>query len=163
MRRLGASSVSAPAPLPWWMPFLAGAAAGLAAGVVLGGRGRGAGAHPGDDPDAGGGGRAPRADEDPWTERAWTGAVRSLEQARELLSRPVPLDLGALRRRVETLPSGEGVRVRILGDGIVEVVGSAADAAAARALLDAVAEEPGVEIVVNRVWTPSSTVRNLSG
>lgn len=145
----------------WWAPFLAGAAAGLAAGVVLGGRREGlSGNAPSPEPRDGAGheGEGPG-----WRERAWAGAVRSLEQARERLKSTTPVDLEALTRRLSALPCGERVRVRDLGEGIVEVVGAAPDEATARALLDAAGGAPGVEVVVNRVWTPSSGVHNVPG
>lgn len=153
-------------PLPWWLTFGAGAAAGLAAGLLLAGRDRirpaPDRAPPGEEPPSGRGASGQRSREG-WGERAWRGAVQGLEQARDLLVGPVAVDLEALRARLGELPSADGVRVRELGEGILEVVGRAPDDAAARALLEAVAAEPGVEVVVNRVWTPSSAVHNLAG
>lgn len=141
-----------------WGLFLAGAATGLAAAAVLGLYRGGAEA-----------GTGPRegstelpADVESWPDRALAGAAWGLDRARDLLTKPAPLDLVDLERRVAALPSGRRVRVRALGSGIVEVVGSAPDDEAARAVLETVEAAPGVEVVVNRVWTPSSAVRNVS-
>ena len=43
--------------------------------------------------------------------------------------------------------------------GILELVGSAADDFDLKAALDALAAEPDVSVVVNRVWTPGSSAR----
>jgi len=43
-----------------------------------------------------------------------------------------------------------------LGGGILELVGSATDQLDLPAVLDTLATEPGVSVVVNRVWTSRS-------
>jgi hypothetical protein len=136
-----------------WSPFLAGAALGLLAGVVLG---RTAGPGDGSTP-------APDGDEERrsrWRETwdaAVDGASGRLAAARSLVAGPSPdLDVAALEGRVTGMACAGGCKIRLLGDGIVEVVGDCASEDDARALLDAVAGEPGVEVVVNRVWTPAS-------
>lgn len=147
-----------------WGLFLAGAATGLAAAAVLGlyrgGAEAGTGPREGSKPGAVG----PElpAEVESWRDRALAGAAWGLDRARDLLTKPPPLDLVDLERRVAALPAGRRVRVRVLGSGIVEVVGSAPDDEAARVVLETVEAAPGVEVVVNRVWTPSSAVRNVS-
>lgn len=69
---------------------------------------------------------------------------------------PPALDPKSLRERIRGLPGGGDVGIRVMGEGIVELVGDAPSAEAARALLDEVRSAPGVEVVVNRLWTPSS-------
>lgn len=157
-------------PIRWWAPFAVGVAVGLAAGVTLGRRRESATPEGGavrasgtGSPVRDAGGPVDADDARPLRERAWAGAMWGLDQARELMSGSAAPDLVALRRRVAALPGGERVGVRDLGEGIVEVVGSLPDDATARVLLDAVAAEPGVEVVVNRVWTPSSADHNVSG
>lgn len=149
---------STPAP---WLTFAAGAATGLLVGLVFGWR-RPATTTVDEEASSG---TEPPVDRRlrRWRDRAWEGAVQGLEQARDLVRPPVPVDLEALRARLDRLPSGTDVQVRQLEDGILEVVGTARDGDEVRALLDAAAAEPGVQVVVNRVWTPSSAVHNLAG
>ena len=82
--------------------------------------------------------------------------------------RPVPprprergatADLDAISERLHARPGTDDLRVRSLGGGILELVGSAADELDLKAVLDALAAEPGVSVVVNRVWTPGSGAR----
>ena len=65
-------------------------------------------------------------------------------------------DLDALNARVRSLAGAEALRLRSLGGGILELVGSAAAGLDVRALLKQLAAEPRVSVVVNRVWTPDS-------
>lgn len=144
----------------WWYPFAAGAVAGLLTGVWIGHLGRDG--DPGRDDASGGNHHAARAarasgeGERLRLAQAWDGAVETLVSAREFMLGSPELDLEALRVRVEGLPGGDGVRLRSLGRGLVELVGNAPDDEVASGLLGAVAAEPGVEVVVNRIWTPSS-------
>lgn len=93
--------------------------------------------------------------------RAWDdaveGAAAGLQSARHRVRPPPGPDLEALEERLGTIAGSEGCHVRLLERGIVEVVGSAEDEATLQEVLDAVAAEPGVEVVLNRVWTPSSS------
>lgn len=136
-----------------WSPFLMGTVLGLLAGVVLR---RAAG--PGDGP-----ARTTGEDDDRWSrwretwDAAVDGASDRLAAAKSLVAgRPADLDVEALEGRVSGMACAGACRIRLLGDGIVEVVGDCASEDDARALLDAVAAEPGVEVVVNRVWTSVS-------
>lgn len=107
--------------------------------------------------------RPPRRDgagPGPWA-RAWDeaveGAAAGLESARHLVRPHAEPDVQDLEERLAMIGGAEGCRIRALGPGIVEVVGSAEDEATLQAVLDTVAGEPGVDVVVNRVWTPSSS------
>lgn len=133
-------SLSPPPPrTAWWWPFAAGVATGAAmAGAFLAGRRSGA------------------ASALPPLSRAWEGASRRMSAMAETLREPSAFDADAVRSRLDRLPGSEGLRLRVLTDGILEVVGTAPDAERARAILDALSKEPGVRAVVNRVWTPSS-------
>lgn len=102
---------------------------------------------------------------------AAAGAVAAAVAVRVRGGGELPWDLGigppgpdpeALDRVIAELPAGAGLRTLHLGEGIVEVVGSAASEPAARQVLDAAAEVPGVRAVVNRIWTPSSADHNVS-
>jgi hypothetical protein len=68
-------------------------------------------------------------------------------------------DLDAIAGRLHARPGTHDLRVRSLGGGILELVGSATDEFDLKAALDALAVEPGVSVVVNRVWTPGSSAR----
>jgi hypothetical protein len=68
----------------------------------------------------------------------------------------VPLDLGALRYTLADIPGSEQVHLRHLGGGIVEALGAAPDAATVHRVLTALRSADGVNVVVNRIWTPSS-------
>jgi hypothetical protein len=75
-------------------------------------------------------------------------------------ARSVPSpDLLAIAGRLHARPGTDDLRVRSLGGGILELVGNAADELDLKAALDSVAAEPGVSVVVNRVWTPGSGAR----
>lgn len=81
-----------------------------------------------------------------WQEMLDTWAV-ALERA------PAEIDLDALSERLRALPGGESVTVRLLGNDIVELTGDLPAAEEhAQALLEAVAEEAGVNVVLNRIW-----------
>ncbi len=131
LRRLAASS--RPSQGPWWPTFAAGLATGMLSGLILARRP----------------GRA--------LARAWKGASRRVDAMRDALQESEPLDLPALRARLAGMDGAEGLQLRDLADGILEVVGTAPDADSAAAIVDALSREPGVRVVVNRVWTPSST------
>lgn len=124
-------------PTPGWLVFAAGVAAGFAGSLLLR-------RHTGTPATL------------PRLSRAWEDASRRLEAMTETLREPEPLDLDAVQRTLDGLPGGQGLRLRILTDGILEVVGTASDVEQARRVLDALSREPGVRAVVNRVWTPSS-------
>jgi hypothetical protein len=68
-------------------------------------------------------------------------------------------DLDAISERLHARPGTDDLRVRSLGGGILELVGGAADELDLKAVLDALVAEPGVSVVVNRVWTPGSGSR----
>lgn len=134
----------------WWASFTLGALAGVVASALLHRAGRRSGAT----------GATP-------TEERWRRWSRSLDEAfdeaagglatvRRRLLGAEELDETSLGERLAGLRCGDRCRVLVLGDGIVEVVGACDSDAVARTLLDAVAEEPGVEVVVNRIWTPAS-------
>ena len=91
-----------------------------------------------------------------WAE-TWGDAMESLASARERFLRPVlPMDVEGLRGRLAELPEGRDLEIRELGEGIVEVLGHAEDQEVVQRVLDLLAEAPGVNVVVSRVWTPSS-------
>lgn len=100
--------------------------------------------------------------EDGWSERwgdrmdaavgAATQGIRSV--GARWLERP-PLDRSAARDRLAAIEGTAGVRLKVLGVGIVELSGEASEASAVEAVRDLRAF-PGVEAVVNRIWTPSS-------
>ena len=137
----------------WWRPFVAGAATGLLAGILLRARGGR------DAPPAGGGAG------EGWSRLrdAWDDAAEGLAAARDRV-RPRPiLDEHGLGERVAGLACAARCRVRVLGEGIVELVGRCSSDDELRVLLDALAAEPGVEVVVNRVWTPASAGDGAGG
>ena len=68
---------------------------------------------------------------------------------------PVALDEARLADALAAVGGAGRLRAAVLGDGLVEVVGTASDTAATAAV-GAVRAVPGVRVVVNRVWTPSS-------
>ena len=84
------------------------------------------------------------------------GAVEGLAQARELLGREDTVDLTELERLIAESPCAKECHLRQLGDGIIEVVGECDSEQAAERLLSVLTLAPGVEVVVNRVWTPAS-------
>lgn len=61
-----------------------------------------------------------------------------------------------LRERLRALPGGAGVEVREMAEGILEMVGNVATDDQAAALLEEARSAEGVEVVVNRLWTPTS-------
>ena len=61
-------------------------------------------------------------------------------------------------RRVLRVAGAEEVRVRRLAPGIVELVGRVDAAAREERLLDVAARQPGVSVVVNRLWHPTPEV-----
>lgn len=72
-------------------------------------------------------------------------------------SRPAP-DLNAIAARLRQRPGAGSLRVHSLGGGILELVGSAPDELDLEAVIDALATEPGVTVVVNRAWTSRSAL-----
>jgi hypothetical protein len=82
-------------------------------------------------------------------------AVGGLREVRARFFDVPPPDPVELEARLALVDDAARIRVAHLGDGIVEVTGSASDVAA-RAAAAAVARVPGVRAVVNRVWTPAS-------
>ena len=62
-------------------------------------------------------------------------------------------DVEAMTTRLRERAGAGGLRVRSLGQGILELVGTAHEEADVHSLLDFLAAEPGVSVVVNRVWT----------
>ncbi len=62
-------------------------------------------------------------------------------------------DVAALSERLRERTGADDLRLRSLGQGILELVGSAGEELNVAALLEALAAEPGVSVVVNRVWT----------
>ena len=98
-----------------------------------------------------------------WAE-AWEDARESLASARgRFLGASGGPDLQALRARVGATAEGKEIEVRDLRGGILEVVGWAPDRAAVRRVLEVLAGAPGVEVVVNRVWTPWSSAPVAEG
>jgi hypothetical protein len=65
-------------------------------------------------------------------------------------------DLDAMAARLRSVPGAQELRLRSLGGGILELVGSATAELDVPALLHALASQPHVSVVVNRVWTPNS-------
>jgi uncharacterized membrane protein len=91
-----------------------------------------------------------------WAE-TWDDAMETLASARERFLPPAPqMDVEGLRSRLAGLPEGRDLEIRDLGEGIVEVIGHAEDQEVVQRVLDVLAAAPGVNVVVNRVWTPSS-------
>ena len=82
------------------------------------------------------------------------GRARTLRA--RLKPRHVELDLDALTARVRALPGAEELQVKSFGQGICELVGSAGGEIDVAGLVRALAAEPGVSALVNRVWTPES-------
>jgi hypothetical protein len=70
--------------------------------------------------------------------------------------RTAPPDLSAITERMRSREGTQGLSVRSLGGGILEVVGDAPDELDLPAVLQALAAEPGVSVVVNRAWTSRS-------
>ena len=68
-------------------------------------------------------------------------------------SPPPELDLEGLTDRLLDRAGADGLRLRALGKGIIEVVGSAGAELDLPELLAALGAQPGVSVVVNRVWT----------
>jgi hypothetical protein len=85
------------------------------------------------------------------------GASEGIANARARVGRREPLDPVELQERLVGMACSSECRVRLLGEGIVEVVGVCASEEDAQALLDELAAQSGVEVVVNRVWTPASS------
>ena len=83
-------------------------------------------------------------------------AVERRTVRRERRSRHTEVDAGALAVRLRALPGTEALRVHSLGQGIVELVGSAAGSLDVPGVIKTLADQPGVSVVVNRVWTPES-------
>jgi hypothetical protein len=65
-------------------------------------------------------------------------------------------DLDKMAARLRGVAGAQDLKLRSLGGGILELVGSASVELDVPALLHALASEPRVSVVVNRVWTPES-------
>lgn len=80
--------------------------------------------------------------------------LRAIE--RRWASAPV-LDPVVVQAALDRVPGSADLRAEVLGRGLVDLEGRATDAVAdeARRALQAL---DGVEVVVNRIWTPSSTL-----
>lgn len=65
-------------------------------------------------------------------------------------------DLEAMNARLRERAGAHDLELRSLGGGILELVGTAGAELDVPALLAALAAEPRVSVVVNRVWTPDS-------
>ncbi|MSR36589.1 MAG: hypothetical protein EXR95_08100 [Gemmatimonadetes bacterium] len=82
------------------------------------------------------------------------------DEADELSPRPLGApkqpDLDAMTARLRAHPGAQGLRLRSLGGGILELVGSAEAELDVSALLATLAAEPRVSVVVNRVWMPEA-------
>lgn len=82
-------------------------------------------------------------------------AAHGLREVRERFLEVPPPQPVELEARLALVHDAAQVRVTHLGEGIVELTGTAPEEAA-RAAAAAVARVPGVRAVVNRVWTPAS-------
>lgn len=137
------------------VPVMAGAVAGFVAGLWWGRAGggrdpRGAGEAPDDLVDEGWADR--------WGERvdaAMEAAAGGLRAVGDRWRGLPPLDEAELQAVVAGVPGATGLEARPLGTGLVELVGDASDAGASAAAA-ALRAHPGVRVVVNRAWTPSS-------
>jgi hypothetical protein len=126
------------APSDRWPLWVAGALAGvLASWLVLRTR----------DGEATDPGRAPPVGK---LRERWSSVPRPRTR-----STPTP-DLTGIEERLRLRPGTQELRVRSLGGGILELVGSAPDDLDLPALLEALAAEAGVSVVVNRAWTSRS-------
>lgn len=159
-----------------WLPLTVGVAAGWTAAWLLrarsgsrvGGGGRGTswrlGVGTGASP-ASGGDHDSETREGRWAhwvqllEETMDDAVDGLAGLRERLFGHEAPDLSVLEGVIERVPGAHGCRLRPLGDGIVELVGVCDEDEVAERVAAMVGAVPGVRVVVNRVWTPSSSVR----
>jgi uncharacterized Ntn-hydrolase superfamily protein len=66
-----------------------------------------------------------------------------------------PIELEPLVEALARVPGADQLRVSVLGEGLVEIEGTASDDAV-EAARGALLDEAGVRVVLNRVWTPSS-------
>ena len=87
---------------------------------------------------------------------AGAAAVWLLSQRRTRAAATRGPDLRSMQDRLSELPECEGVRLRDLGDGIVEAFGSAPHADAVSKALAVLKDQAGAVFVVNRIWTPTS-------
>lgn len=138
--------------------FLLGASAGLLLAWAIarrGGDGEAAGAAADD---------TRRSTWERWSD-TWEDAVEGLASARARIvgADPESPDLEALTDLLRSVKGAERVDLRGLRNGIVEIVGSAPDEATVTEALDLLAKAPGVSVVVNRVWTPSSSAHSVPG
>lgn len=88
-------------------------------------------------------------------ERAMDAAADGLRSVERRWRESRPLDPGVLERALGTVEGADRLRVSVLGEGVVEVVGDADENTARRAVA-AVRAVPGVRAALDRVWTPSS-------
>lgn len=82
-------------------------------------------------------------------------AAHGLREVRDRFLEVPPPQQVELEARLALVGDAAQVSVAHLGEGIVELTGTAPESAA-RAAAAAVARVPGVRAVVNRVWTPAS-------
>ena len=68
----------------------------------------------------------------------------------------VEADLDELTARLRAWPGAEELHMGSFGHGICELVGRAGGDLDIAALIEALADEPGVSAVVNRVWNAES-------
>ena len=89
-------------------------------------------------------------------------AAEGLRLVDRRLRRPAPVADRRLADALGALDGARRLRAHALGAGVVDLTGEAdaETAEVARAALEAV---PGVEVVVNRVWTPASAAPGLNG
>jgi hypothetical protein len=140
-RKPSPAPASPPARLGPFPAFIAGGAFGFLVAALLAPRRRGEGA---DEPRVLAGGWVQLAQA--WGEAMEAWAAMIPEKA------PIPVDLEVLSRRVRTLPGGVSVSLALLDSGIVEVTGEVESESEARTLLEAIGSEPGVRVVLNRIW-----------
>lgn len=97
-----------------------------------------------------------------WGERmdaAVEAGTRGFEELRRRWRGLPPVDAVAAAGKLAAVEGAEGVRLHDLGDGIVELVGEAAEGIDGAAVA-AVETVPGVRVVVNRIWSRGEAPAN---
>ena len=84
------------------------------------------------------------------------GAGLSWLAVRGRFREQVEADLDELTARLRAWPGAEELHMGSFGHGICELVGRAGGDLDIAALIEALADEPGVSAVVNRVWNAES-------
>jgi hypothetical protein len=106
--------------------------------------------------------------DDGWVERwgdfvdsAAEAAATSLRLMERRLRGSPPISDRSLASTLAAIEGGETLRAHALAPGLIDLQGEAEDevADAARRALEAL---PGVEVVLNRIWTPSSAAPGLN-